>query len=129
MEHTEHNQTVAQQDLADDRFGDFPVVLTQKAIDMVKHAIKEEGLEGHGLRVAVQGGGCSGLQYSLDYCAEARIGDVEIEIDNLKIFVDMASSEFLKGTTVDYVSGLNGTGFKFHNPNAKRSCGCGHSFS
>lgn len=107
-----------------------PVVLTSKAVEMVKTAIKEEGLsEDHGLRIAVRGGGCSGLEYALDFSSESRPGDVIYEIGGLKIFCDMASSAYLKGTTIDYVSGLNGTGFKFNNPNAKRTCGCGSSFS
>ncbi|MCB0359590.1 MAG: iron-sulfur cluster assembly accessory protein [Bdellovibrionales bacterium] len=110
--------------------GTSPVLLTEKAVEMVKRALEEEGLrETHGLRVAVQGGGCSGLQYALDYADVARPGDTILEQDGLKIYIDMASRTYLKGTTIDYVSGLNGTGFKFNNPNAQRTCGCGHSFS
>ena len=107
-----------------------PVTLTAKAVEMVKIALKEEGLlESHGLRVAVQGGGCSGLQYALDFADASRPGDTTYEQDGLKIFIDLASKKFLDGTTVDYTTGLQGTGFKFENPNAQRSCGCGHSFS
>lgn len=106
------------------------ITLTEKAISMVKQAIKEEGLdESYGLRIAVQGGGCSGLQYGLDFSNEERMGDTTLEFDGLKVYIDMASVTYLKGTTIDYISGLNGTGFKFHNPNAVRTCGCGHSFS
>lgn len=105
------------------------VILTPKAIEMVKTAIKEEGLApGHGLRIAVRGGGCSGLEYALDFTDAARMDDTVLEFDGLKVFVDMASLSYLKGTTIDYVAGLNGTGFKFLNPNAKRTCGCGSSF-
>ena len=104
--------------------------LTDKAVEMVKKAIAEEGLSGeHGLRVAVQGGGCSGLQYALDFSDAHRPGDTVFEVSGLKVFIDMASSQFLNGTEIDYVSGLQGSGFKFNNPNAKRTCGCGHSFS
>ena len=103
--------------------------ITPKAIEMVKKALEEEGLNDHGLRVAVQGGGCSGLQYALDFSGAARPGDSILEFDGLKVYVDMASAQYLNGTEIDYVSGLQGTGFKFHNPNAKRTCGCGHSFS
>lgn len=106
-----------------------PVTLTDKAIEMVKHALKEEGLENHGLRVAVQGGGCSGLQYALDYADSARPGDHIYEVSGLKIYIDMASAQYLNGTSIDYVSGLQGNGFKFNNPNARRTCGCGSSFS
>lgn len=103
--------------------------ITPKAIEMVKKALEEEQLEGHGLRVAVHGGGCSGLQYALDFSNETRMGDTIFEIDGLRVYVDMASAQYLKGTVIDYLSGLNGTGFKFNNPNAQRTCGCGHSFS
>lgn len=106
-----------------------PIIISSKAIGMIKQALEEEGLNNHGVRVAVQGGGCSGLQYALDFSDAARMGDTVFEIEGLKVFIDMASLKFLKGTEIDYVSGLNGTGFKFNNPNAQRTCGCGHSFS
>ncbi len=110
--------------------GDLPVTLTPKAIEMVKHALQEEGLsDTHGLRIAVQGGGCSGLQYALDYAESARPGDSIYSVEGLTVYIDMASKTYLSGTTIDYVSGLQGTGFKFENPNATRTCGCGHSFS
>lgn len=106
------------------------ITITDKAIEMVKVALEEEGKsDTHGLRIAVQGGGCSGLQYALDFSDQSRPGDTILEQAGVKIYVDMASLAYLKGTTIDYVSGLNGTGFKFENPNAQRTCGCGHSFS
>lgn len=107
-----------------------PLRLTAKAIEMTKKALQEEGLgETHGLRVAVRGGGCSGLEYALDFADAARPGDTVLEFDGLKIYIDMASVQFLSGTEIDYVTGLQGSGFKFNNPNAKRTCGCGSSFS
>jgi iron-sulfur cluster assembly protein len=106
-----------------------PILLTAKAIEMTKKALSEEGLENHGLRVAVRGGGCSGLEYALDFADSARPGDTVLEMEGLRIFIDMASLQYLRGTEIDYVSGLQGSGFKFKNPNARRSCGCGHSFS
>lgn len=106
-----------------------PVSLTPKAIEMVKKALQEEGLENHGLRIAVHGGGCSGLQYALDFAEEARVGDTVLNMDGLAIYIDMASAQFLSGTEIDYLTGLQGAGFKFNNPNAKRTCGCGSSFS
>jgi iron-sulfur cluster assembly protein len=108
---------------------EIPVKITDKAIEAVRKALAEEGLENHGLRIAVHGGGCSGLQYALDFSNEERPGDSVFTVDGLPVFIDMASLQYLKGAEIDYVSGLNGTGFKFHNPNATRSCGCGHSFS
>ena len=103
--------------------------LTPKAVEAVKKAIAEEGIATQGLRVAVQGGGCSGLQYALDFVDAERPGDTILDFDGLKVFVDLASAQYLKGAEIDYVSGLQGNGFKFNNPNARRTCGCGHSFN
>jgi iron-sulfur cluster assembly protein len=103
--------------------------VTDRAVEMAKKAIAEEGLVNHGLRVAVQGGGCSGLQYALDFTDAERPGDTILEFSGLKVYLDMASAQFLAGTEIDYVSSLQGSGFKFNNPNAKRTCGCGSSFS
>lgn len=123
-------ETVSETSVQGPKSDGLPVTLTAKAIEMVKHALKEEGLaETHGLRIAVQGGGCSGLQYALDYAESARPGDSVFTVDGLKIYIDMASKTYLAGAKIDYVSGLQGTGFKFSNPNATRTCGCGHSFS
>ncbi len=109
--------------------GAAPIQLTAKAVEMVKKALEEEGHPNHGLRVAVRGGGCSGLEYALDFAESARMGDSVFEFDGLKVFIDMASAQYLQGTEIDYVTGLQGAGFKFNNPNAKRTCGCGSSFS
>jgi iron-sulfur cluster assembly accessory protein len=105
------------------------VTLTPKAIEMVKAAIEQEGLAGHGIRVGVVGGGCSGFQYSMDFENAEREGDVVMEQDGLRLFVDPMSSMYLVGVTVDYIQGLQGAGFKFNNPNARNTCGCGSSFS
>jgi len=106
-----------------------PIALTAKAVEMVKDAIAREGLEGHGIRVGVQGGGCSGFQYSMDFEKEPRADDLVIEQEGVKLYVDPMSSMYLQGVTIDYVIGLQGAGFKFDNPNAKSTCGCGSSFS
>ena len=108
---------------------DRPIELTEKAIEAVKTAIKEEGQPGEGLRVSVVGGGCSGYQYNLDFEKESRMGDLVLDFGGVQIFIDPISAGYLKGTVIDYASGLQGTGFKFNNPNAKRTCGCGSSFS
>jgi len=106
------------------------VNLTAKAVQMVKLTREQEGLEeGSGLRVAVRGGGCSGLEYSLDFEQEARPTDFVVEYDDLKVFIDAVSARYLQGTTIDYAMGIAGSGFKFENPNASGSCGCGSSFS
>ncbi len=106
-----------------------PIFLTPSAIEAVKNAIAQEGEPGDALRVSVVGGGCSGYQYSLDFDKETRDTDSVLQFDDVKILIDHVSAGYLKGTVIDYVSGLNGTGFKFNNPNAKRTCGCGSSFS
>jgi iron-sulfur cluster assembly accessory protein len=106
------------------------VAFTPKAVEMVLAAIEQEGLAGHGIRVGVAGGGCSGFQYTMDFEKESRDGDVVLEqTGGLKLYVDPMSSMYLQGVTVDYVQGLQGAGFKFLNPNAKNTCGCGSSFS
>lgn len=106
-----------------------PVLLTPAAIEAVAKALKDEGEAGDFLRISVVGGGCSGYQYGLDFDKEERMGDVAIECSGVKVVIDPVSAGYLRGTVVDYVSGLNGTGFQFKNPNAKRTCGCGSSFS
>ncbi|MCO6429531.1 MAG: iron-sulfur cluster insertion protein ErpA [Deltaproteobacteria bacterium] len=106
-----------------------PILITDKAVEAIKAAIQAEGEAGDGLRVSVVGGGCSGYQYNLDFEKESRMGDLTLSLDGVTIYVDPISAGYLKGTVIDYVSGLSGTGFKFNNPNAKRTCGCGSSFS
>ena len=106
-----------------------PILLTPSAVEAVKTAIKEEGEEGDSLRVSVVGGGCSGFQYSLGFDKETRADDTVLDFGGVKVLLDSISAGYLVGTTIDYVSGLNGTGFKFNNPRAKRTCGCGSSFS
>lgn len=107
-----------------------PVKLTSKAAQMAKLTRQEEGMtEEFGLRIAVVGGGCSGFQYALDFTEEAREDDHVYEVDGLTVYVDAVSARYLKGTTVDYVMGMAGAGFKFENPKAVGSCGCGSSFA
>ena len=106
-----------------------PVALTAKAIEMVKDAMTRENLNGYGIRVGVVGGGCSGFQYSMDFENADRDGDAVFEQDGVKVYVDPMSSMYLQGVTIDYIVGLQGAGFKFNNPNARNTCGCGQSFS
>ncbi len=106
-----------------------PVALTPKAVEMVKDAMQREGLGGYGIRVGVMGGGCAGFQYSMDFEQEAKEGDLSFEQDGVRLYVDPMSSMYLQGVTIDYVVGLQGAGFKFSNPNARTTCGCGSSFS
>ena len=101
--------------------------LTPEAISKVK-SILAERKEESGLRIAVVGGGCSGFQYQMTLDKEPKADDKLIDMDGLRVLVDARSLLYLNGTTVDYVDGQNGSGFKFDNPNAKASCGCGESF-
>jgi len=86
--------------------------------------------ESYFVRVAVQGGGCSGLSYYLDFDNQEKEGDQEFDAGNgMKVVVDMKSYLYLHGTELQFSDGLNGKGFQFHNPNASRTCGCGESFA
>lgn len=100
------------------------------AKDQVQKLIRDQAAgEGTFIRVAVQGGGCSGLMYNLDFDNEMKEGDQVFEDNGIKIVVDKKSILYLAGTELDYSGGLNGKGFSFINPNANRTCGCGESFS
>ena len=106
-----------------------PVTLTPKAISVVKQEMAKANLSGYSLRVAVVGGGCSGYQYDLDFSNEVRSGDIVSDQDGLRVVVDERSSLYLQGTTIDYVDSFGTAGFKFVNPNAQKTCGCGSSFT
>ncbi|HET9062252.1 MAG TPA: iron-sulfur cluster assembly accessory protein [Candidatus Binatia bacterium] len=109
---------------------DSPVLtLTPAATAHVRRALANEGLRGHGLRISVVTGGCSGNEYALDFAPAPREGDVVYVFDDLQVFVDAASREKLAGTVLDYVDSLSGGGLRFRNPNATHQCGCGTSFA
>jgi iron-sulfur cluster assembly accessory protein len=103
--------------------------VTERAVSKVRAMLAAENKAGFGLRIAVQGGGCSGFQYGLTFDDKARLDDKVLQFDGLKVYVDAKSQSFLNGTTVDYIESLQGSGFKISNPNSTGSCGCGHSFS
>jgi iron-sulfur cluster assembly protein len=105
------------------------LTLTPAAAAHVRRAIANEGLHGHGLRISVVTGGCSGHEYALDFVPAPHEGDTVYEFEDLKIFVDAASRDKLAGTVLDYVDSLSGGGLRFKNPNATRQCGCGTSFA
>jgi iron-sulfur cluster assembly accessory protein len=105
------------------------VNLTPKALEAVRQmAAKEKIGSEQGLRIAVVGGGCSGFQYSLNF-DQKKEGDIVSEFDGLNVLVDEVSLPYIAGTTLDYVEGLHNAGFRFDNPRATRTCGCGSSFS
>jgi iron-sulfur cluster assembly accessory protein len=133
MENTEHAQTQpapSHQIDSQPAGEDTPVTLTPKAAEMVKITREQEGIDpSHGLRIAVRGGGCSGFEYALDFEKEPRENDWTYEQSGLTIYVDAVSARYLQGTVVDYVLGMAGAGFKFINPKATGTCGCGSSFA
>jgi iron-sulfur cluster assembly protein len=104
------------------------VSLTEQAASKIKELIAEEpDGEAEVLRVAVQGGGCSGFEYALGFDRGVMEGDHELEAHGVRIVVDPYSAPYLQGTEIDFVEGLQG-GFAINNPNVVASCGCGHSF-
>lgn len=103
--------------------------LTPRAADQVKRIRDKEGLApGCGLRVSVVGGGCSGFSYQIDFADERQATDLAYECHGISVFVDETSAQYLQGTQIDYVTSLTGGGFKFLNPKATHTCGCGSSF-
>lgn len=106
-----------------------PLILTEKAVAQVKQVIAEQKLDGHFLTVRVVPAGCSGLGYDLNLVKDTKEGDLTWEQDGVLMCTDLMSTQYLKGTMVDYVKTDTSAGFKFENPNAKSSCGCGSSFS
>ena len=107
-----------------------PLVLTPRAVEMVKQVRAKEGFsEAHALRVSVVGGGCSGFSYQLGFDEQAREGDQVLEYDGVRVLIDPSSAEYLVGTEIDFVSRLHGGGFQFSNPKATHTCGCGSSFA
>ncbi|MCP4501522.1 MAG: iron-sulfur cluster assembly accessory protein [Deltaproteobacteria bacterium] len=118
----------------------FPLELTGRAIEMVYGAIQETDAEdGEYLRVGIRGGGCAGFEYSLNFTDDVDEDDVVTLLllpegnddagTAVVVVTDTFSAAYLKGTELDYVESVQGAGFKFINPNAKRTCGCGSSFS
>mgnify|MGYP000002468042 CR=1 FL=1 len=105
------------------------LVFSDSAANKVKQLIEEEGNPELKLRVFVTGGGCSGFSYSMAFENTPGMLDKTYDFNGLKLFVDQASMLYLDGARVDYVETLEGSGFKFDNPNVVKSCGCGSSFS
>lgn len=105
------------------------VKLSPKAIEMVRKMQAKEGLDSaHGIRISVVGGGCSGFQYQLKFDTQ-KDGDRVADFDGVRVFIDEPSLPYIAGTTLDFVEGLHGAGFRFDNPRASHTCGCGSSFT
>jgi iron-sulfur cluster assembly accessory protein len=101
--------------------------VTEAAAVKIKQLLAEES-DVEVLRIAIQGGGCSGFQYGLGFDTEAAEGDQELVLEGVNVVVDPFSVPYLQGATIDFLTGLQESGFKIDNPNAASSCGCGHSF-
>jgi len=105
------------------------VQLTERAVEKVREILDTQEPKPNGLRISVVGGGCSGFSYSMAFENSPGMLDKTYKYGELKVFVDQASMLYLDGAEVDYVETLEGSGFKFNNPNVKSTCGCGSSFS
>ena len=104
------------------------IEVTPKAVEKIRQTFAKQGVSG-GLRLGVLGGGCSGLSYQFKFDPKPRATDKVFEFDGVQVFVDPKSMVFLDGMTLDYKESLMQSGFAFENPNAKKSCGCGTSFT
>ena len=103
--------------------------LTNSAVEQIKKLLARDQRQGQVLRVGVTDGGCSGFSYTLDFDKERKSDDTILELNGVTLCVDSTSAPYLAGTVIDFVAGLHGGGFKFSNPNATATCGCGTSFS
>jgi iron-sulfur cluster assembly protein len=105
------------------------VQVTEKAVGKIRDAFRKEGVEQGGLRLGVQGGGCSGLSYLFRFDRKPRATDEVLDYGDVKVFIDPKSMVFLNGMTLDWKDSLMQSGFVFDNPHAKKACGCGTSFT
>ena len=105
------------------------ISVTESAASKIKDLLAEEGKTESGLRVFVQGGGCSGFQYGLMIEENGGVGDQTFDSNGIKLYVDPVSLSYLKGAEVDFVDTITGGGFTIKNPNATSTCGCGSSFN
>ena len=111
---------------------ELTVAISEKAADKIKYFAEKDGIsENVGIHVAVKGGGCYGVSFDLKFPGETSFSETDkvVEQHGVKVVVDKKSYIYLVGTELDFSDGLNGKGFVFENPNAKKACGCGTSFS
>lgn len=105
------------------------ITISDSAAQKIRDMAVQHQVDHSGVRVMVVGGGCSGLTYDMDFENEARDGDLVVEHDGVKVYVDPMSLAYLEGTTIDFVETFSYAGFQFDNPNAQKGCGCGKSFT
>ncbi|MCS5622716.1 MAG: iron-sulfur cluster assembly accessory protein [Candidatus Marinimicrobia bacterium] len=110
-------------------FKNSQIFVTEKAAKRLKAVMSAEGKDNHFLRMSVDSGGCSGMNYKMDFEDSQGIYDKEFETNGLKVVCDLKSWLYLKNITIDYSEDMLNGGFRIENPNAERTCGCGTSFS
>ena len=127
---TEINKFISEdaEQVKEEPTGPAKVFTSDGASNKIKELLKKDKLDGHGLRVAVSPGGCSGFVYQMNFEKKPEASDIVIEDKGVKLFIDADSLNMLRGAEIDYVDQLNESGFKINNPNAKQNCGCGKSF-
>jgi iron-sulfur cluster insertion protein len=124
-----HTDTVTPLDAPVPVLAPSVINVTEAAAGKIRDLLAEEGKNESGLRVFVQGGGCSGFQYGLMIEESGGVGDQLFESNGVKLYIDPVSMSYLKGAEVDFVDTITGGGFTIKNPNATSTCGCGSSFS
>jgi iron-sulfur cluster insertion protein len=105
------------------------ITITENASVKIRDLLAEEGNPKLNLRVFVQGGGCSGMQYGFTFDEELNEDDFELDLSGVKVLVDSSSGMYLQGAVIDYKEDIMGSSFSINNPNAQTTCGCGSSFS
>lgn len=105
------------------------ITISDSAARKIRNMAEQHQVDHQGVRVMVVGGGCSGLTYDMDFEHEERDGDVVVEKDGVRVYVDPMSLAYLEGTNIDFVETFSYSGFQFENPNAQKGCGCGKSFT
>jgi iron-sulfur cluster assembly protein len=106
------------------------IIISARALEELHRIRREQNIPAHyGLRMGIRGGGCSGFSYVLGFDAQPRPDDFVLDADGIPVFIDQRSAFYLMGVTLDFADGLLQRGFTFRNPNAVRTCGCGHSFA
>jgi iron-sulfur cluster insertion protein len=124
-----HTETQSQNPTTSPAVAPTVITVTEAAASKIKELLAEESKTDSGLRVFVQGGGCSGFQYGLMIEESGGVGDQTYESNGIKLYVDPVSLSYLKGAEVDFVDTITGGGFTIKNPNATSTCGCGSSFN
>ena len=124
-----HTETQSQNPTTSPAVAPTVITVTEAAASKIKDLLAEENKADSGLRVFVQGGGCSGFQYGLMIEESGGVGDQTYESNGIKLYVDPVSLSYLKGAEVDFVDTITGGGFTIKNPNATSTCGCGSSFN